>query len=179
MVQVYFVLFYFSLVQFIYIYVILFYVIFVLFEFSATSTVFPHEYSGNTTFSFFLNKYFVLIQSPFILSLSPLSIHFYLFPPPNFYRHCISLFLQSFSDFFWLTFFPFLTSFLFSSRFSLLFSPLLNYFISLQVRVKQEMVNEEARIKSTVLSLEEPNFISECQQMFDAIMKYQQIENLS
>ena len=124
MVQVYFVLFYFSLVQFIYIYVILFYVIFVLFEFSATSTVFPHEYSGNTTFSFFLNKYFVLIQSPFILSLSPLYIHFYLFPPPNFYRHCISLFLQSFSDFFWLTFFPFLPHF-----FSLFFS-LLAYFLS-------------------------------------------------
>ena len=41
------------------------------------------------------------------------------------------------------------------------------------MRVKQETVNEEARVKSTVLSVEELDYVSECQQMFDAIMKYQ------
>ena len=34
------------------------------------------------------------------------------------------------------------------------------------------MVNEEPRVKSTVIALEDLDYVSECQQMIDAINKY-------
>jgi hypothetical protein len=40
------------------------------------------------------------------------------------------------------------------------------------VRVKQEMVQEEMRVKCTVLSLDDLDYLSECKQMIDAINKY-------
>lgn len=43
---------------------------------------------------------------------------------------------------------------------------------SVQVRVKQEMVNDESRVKCTVASLGGLDLAAECKQMIDAINKY-------
>jgi replication factor A1 len=42
----------------------------------------------------------------------------------------------------------------------------------MRVRIKQEIVKDEPRMKCTVVGLDEMDLVSECQQMHDAIMKY-------
>lgn len=44
--------------------------------------------------------------------------------------------------------------------------------LGLQVRVKQESVNDEVRTKSTVVSMVELDLVDECRQMMEAINKY-------
>lgn len=44
--------------------------------------------------------------------------------------------------------------------------------VLLQVRVKQEMVNDESRVKCTVATMGELDLVAECKQMIDAIHKY-------
>lgn len=41
-----------------------------------------------------------------------------------------------------------------------------------QLRIKQEMVNDEMRTKSSVLAITEIDFVQENQKMIDAINKY-------
>lgn len=41
-----------------------------------------------------------------------------------------------------------------------------------QLRVKQEMVNDEMRTKSTVMAISELDYVAENQKMLDAINKY-------
>jgi replication factor A1 len=39
-------------------------------------------------------------------------------------------------------------------------------------RVKQEMVNDEPRVKSSVIKVDELDYVAECKNMLDAIAKY-------
>jgi hypothetical protein len=41
-----------------------------------------------------------------------------------------------------------------------------------QLRIKQEMVNDELRTKSTILAVSDIDYIAENQKMLDAIAKY-------
>ena len=40
-------------------------------------------------------------------------------------------------------------------------------------RVKQEMVNDEPRVKSSVIKVDDVDYVSECKHMLEAIAKYQ------
>jgi hypothetical protein len=46
-----------------------------------------------------------------------------------------------------------------------------NLFVE-QLRIKQEMVNDELRTKSTILAVSDIDYIAENQKMLDAIAKY-------
>jgi hypothetical protein len=42
----------------------------------------------------------------------------------------------------------------------------------IKIRCKEEMVNDDMRLKSTAIGIEVLDFVKESNQMYDAIMKY-------
>lgn len=46
-------------------------------------------------------------------------------------------------------------------------------YLPIQLRIKQELVNDEMRTKSTVLALADIDYVAENQKLLDAIAKYQ------
>ena len=49
----------------------------------------------------------------------------------------------------------------------------MSIYLSIQLRIKQELVNDEMRTKSTVLALTDIDYVAENQKLLDAIAKYQ------
>ena len=49
----------------------------------------------------------------------------------------------------------------------------LSIYLHIQLRIKQELVNDEMRTKSTVLALADIDYVAENQKLLDAIAKYQ------